>query len=278
MPRTRLWALIALVGVFAMAAVAAGCGGDDDEGVDTGGIETIESGVLTVGSDIPYEPFEGGDPPDYEGFDIDIVNEIADRLELEVTYKDTPFDTIFRDVAQGKFDLVASASTITPEREETVNFSDPYFQADQSLMVKDGSEIETVEDLSGRTIGAQKGTTGADYAENETGADTVRKYPEIGDAFSALQNEQIEAVINDFAISKFAEEARPELTVVERIPTEENYGLALDPDNESLLDAVNEALREMKDDGTYAEIYKEWFDEDPPETILESSDKNSAGE
>lgn len=286
MPRTKLWVLTAVIAAFALGAFAAGCGGDGDSDTATGDeLQTIDAGVLKVGSDIPYEPFEGGDPPDYEGFDIDIVNEIADRLDLEVEYVDTPFDTIFRDVAQGKFDMVASASTITAERERTVAFSDPYFQADQSLMVKEGSEIESVDDLEGRTIGAQRGTTGAAYAEDETGADTVRTYPEIGDAFSALQNEQIEAVINDFAISKFAEDARPELVVIERIPTEENYGLAFNQDSTELIDAVNEALQEMKDDGTYGEIYIEWFDEDPPETILagpedsgDSADAEGSGE
>jgi ABC-type amino acid transport substrate-binding protein len=110
---------------------------EDKGSAPTGGqLETISSGKLTVGSDIPYEPFEFGKAPDYEGFDIDIDNEVAKRLDLDLEVKDTSFDTIFRDLAQGKFDMVSSATTITPEREKEVSFSEPYFPADQSIMVK----------------------------------------------------------------------------------------------------------------------------------------------
>lgn len=256
---------VMLLPALAATAVLAACGGGSaTETTATGELQTIEPGVLTVGSDIPYEPFEGGDPPDYEGFDIDIVNGIADRLELDVEIVDTPFDTIFTDLAQDKFDMVASSTSITPERLKEVDFTVPYFQADQSLMIKDGSDITSVDDLGGRTIGAQKGTTGATYAEEDTDAADVRTYPEIVDAFDALQNEQIEAVVNDFAISKFAEESKPDLTVIETIPTDEVYGLAIAKGNTQLLGPVDAALEEMIADGSYAEIYEKWFEEEPP--------------
>jgi ABC-type amino acid transport substrate-binding protein len=254
-----------------LALGTTGCGGDE-EGAEPGGpagdLETLEPGKLTVGSDIPYEPFEFGRGPAYEGFDVDVVTAVGDKLGLEVEFEDTSFDTIFRDLAQGKFDVVASATTITPERERTVSFSEPYFAADQSLMVEEGSDIESVDDLGGRTIGAQKGTTGAEYAENETDAESVRTYAEIGDAFNALEAGQIEAVINDFAISKFAEQSRPNLTVIEEIPTDEEYGLAVNKDSTALLEAINGALAEIREDGTYAEIYRKWFEEEPPEDLL----------
>ena len=145
---------IALLVVVMVAA--AGCGGDDNK--DSGSKANVPAS-LTVGSDIPYPPFEFGKPP-YQGFDVDVVNEIAKGLGSKATFKKTPFDTIFRDLAQGKFDMVASASTITPEREKTVDFSTSYFPADQSLMVKKGSTIKTVDDVAGKVIGAQLGTTG----------------------------------------------------------------------------------------------------------------------
>jgi ABC-type amino acid transport substrate-binding protein len=262
MRKTRLWVLLALLGFLVAAMTAAGCGDDDGGGGELG---LIQEGTLLVGSDTPYAPFEFGDPPDYKGFDIDLVNEIADRTGLEVQIEDTSFGTIFGDLQQGKFDLVASSTTITPAREERVSFSDPYFSADQSLMIKEGSDIQSVEDLSGRTVGAQEGTTGAEYAENETDAATVRTYPEIPDAFNALQNEQVEGVINDFPISKYAEREYPELSVIEQIPTGESYGFPVQKDNTALLEEVNSALQEMIDDGTYAEIYQKWFEEEPPE-------------
>jgi ABC-type amino acid transport substrate-binding protein len=271
--RLRFWA----IGLLAALAIVAGCGGDDGGGDQAGGkVDTINEGTLTVGSDIPYPPFEFGRAPDYKGFDIDIVNAVAKELELEVRIVKTPFDPIFRNLAQGRFDMVASAATITPEREGTVAFSVPYFNADQSLMVKKGSEVKTVEDLAGKVIGAQLGTTGAMYAKEETDAKTVRTYDLIDDAFKALQAGQIEAVINDFPVSKYAERSKPELQVVQTIATGEEYGLAFAKKSTELRRAVRDAVNEIKKNGTYAEIYRKWFQEDPPESLLETNGQSGS--
>ena len=259
--------LLALLALLAALVLAAGCGDDDDDDAGGGGggeVPTIQEGTLTVGSDIPYAPFEFGDPPDYEGFDVDLVNEIATRLDLEVKFQKTPFDTIFRDLAQGKFDMVASSTTITEERKRTVDFSDPYFVANQSLMVKKGSDIQTVDDLDGKTVGAQIGTTGADYAKEETDAEEVRTFDLIDDAFQALASGQVDAVINDFAVSKFAERSKENLEVIQTLETGEEYGFAFAKDSTELRQAVNPALREIKEDGTYTRIYRKWFEEEPP--------------
>lgn len=272
--KQRTSSLIALLALVVAILVAAGCG-DDDGGGGGGGLNTITEGELRVGSDIPYPPFEFGREPDYQGFDVDIVNEIAKRLDLEARFVKTPFDPIFRNLAQGRFDMVASAATITPERERTVDFSDPYFPANQSLMVKRGSDIRTVDDLAGRTIGAQLGTTGADYAKDRTDAETVRTYDLIDDAFKALQAGQVDAVINDFPVSKYAERSKPNLVVVATIETGEEYGLAFSPQAQELRRRVNEALQEMKDDDTYTEIYRKWFETDPPDSIFETATSQS---
>ena len=274
--KLRAWPVVAILALAAALLVAAGCGDDDGGGGGGGaGLNTITEGELRVGSDIPYAPFEFGRAPDYEGFDVDIVNEIARRLDLEPRFVKTPFDPIFRNLAQGRFDMVASATTITPERQQTVDFSDPYFPADQSLMVKRGSDVRTVDDLAGKTIGAQLGTTGAEYARNETDAENVRTYDLIDDAFNALQSGQIEAVINDFPVSKYAERSKQDLVVVQTIQTDENYGLAFAKESTELQRRVNEALQEMKDDDTYTEIYRKWFEEDPPDRIFEVSTEGS---
>jgi ABC-type amino acid transport substrate-binding protein len=122
-----LTALLLLVGTALTA-----CGDDDDDdggggGTDSSEIDTLKPGTLLVGVDVPYPPFEQGRPPDYEGFEIDLMNEIANRLGLETEYKDTPFDTIFRDLSQDKFDVAIAGSTITPEREKVVDFGNPWF-------------------------------------------------------------------------------------------------------------------------------------------------------
>src|SRR5947209_2571919 len=108
------------------------------------GVPTKTAGVLLVGSDIPYVPFEFGNPPNYTGFDIDLVRALGKQLDLRVQIQKNPFDTIFRDLAQGRFDMVASSVDITPQRAKVVAFSLPYFNADQSLMVKRGSSVKSV--------------------------------------------------------------------------------------------------------------------------------------
>ena len=211
--RPRISVLLAALALLAAGAFAAGCGDDDDDnGGDTtaasGDLGLIQEGQLLVGTDTPFPPFEIGKPPDISGYDIEVVNAIAEKLGLEVTYQDTSFDTIFRDTAQGKFDAAVAASTITPERQQTVDFSDPYYQANQSLVVAaDDTDIATIDDLGGKTVGAQDGTTGEDYANEETDAAQVRGFPEGPDAINALRNGQVDAVIIDQPVAVDAVES-----------------------------------------------------------------------
>src|SRR6476659_11060714 len=161
MRMTRLTALLAVFLLALVSAVAVGCGGGDDEttsgggGGDGGGSEP-----LTVGSDIPYPPFEQGKSGEYTGFDIELMEAIGEKIGRTPEFQDTSFETIFRDVGQGKFEAVASAATITPEREKAVAFSDPYYLSEQAILVQEGSDVGGIEDLSGKTVGAQQGTTG----------------------------------------------------------------------------------------------------------------------
>jgi ABC-type amino acid transport substrate-binding protein len=275
----RAWPAV-LVGVLVCAMLGAGgCGDDDGGGGGDGraGLNTISAGELRVGSDIPYPPFEFGRPPDYQGFDIDMVDEIAKRLELEPRFVRSPFDPIFRNVAQGRFDMVATAAIITPERERIAAFSDPYLPADQSLMVRVGSDVENVDDLAGKTVGAQVGATGAGYAKDETDAETVRTYDSVEDAFKALQAGQIDAVIHDFPVAKYEERSKPSLRVVQTIATDENYGFAFAKRSQELRRRVDGELARMKQDGTYARIYRKCFEQDPPERILETGGGSGGG-
>ena len=277
--RRRFGTVLAASAVLATGVFVAGCGDDDDDGGDSGGggdVTLIKEGTLTVGSDIPFPPFEQGKPPAYEGYDIDIVNEIAKRLDYQVEIQDTAFDTIFRDLAQGKFDLVASASTITDEREGQVDFSDPYYEAQQALVIPSGSSgIATTADLSGKTVGAQDGTTGETYAKDETDAGEVRGFPEGPDALNALANGQVEAVILDEPVVKDAiDKGQSQIEIIEVINTDELYGLAIGQDNDALREQVNEALTEMKDDGTLEKIYATWFPGvEPTEGVLEDTNE-----
>ncbi len=275
--KSRILAALAICAMLALGIVAVGCGSDDDSGSDSGTSSTasggdlglITDGTLVIGSDIPFPPFEEGKDPDYTGFDIDLVKRVADGLGLETDIQDTSFDTIFRDEAQGKFDIVASASTITPEREKTVDFSDPYYEAQQSLLVPDGSDIATPEDLAGKTVGAQDGTTGEDYANDQTDAASVRGFPEGPDAINALKAGQVDAVILDQPVGQDAlAKGQTGFSEAAVIPTGELYGFAFAPDNDALREAFNAELQKLKDDGGLNEIYQQYFQLDAPDTVL----------
>ena len=278
---TRLWLVIAMIAALFATAVVAGCGDDDDddatteEGTEGAGAElnTLEEGVLSVGTDAPFPPFEIGTPDSaiFGGYDIDVMNAIGEELGLEVEYTNTGFATIFRDTANGLFDTAAAASTITKGREKTVDFSDPYYEAQQALLVPEGSDIASVDDLGGVIVGAQDGTTGETYANDETDASEVRGYPQGPDAIQNLITGQVEAVIIDQPVAVDALENQQGVEIVEEIATNELYGFAVAPDNDGLREAINEALATIKEDGTLDSLYEEYFQTTPPETVAAGS-------
>jgi polar amino acid transport system substrate-binding protein len=274
--------LLALV-----ALTLAGCGGDDGEdeaattGTETTGeaasFETVEEGVLTVGSDIPFPPFEFREGDDLTGFDIELVEEIASRLGLEsVEWVPTAFETIFTQLATGRFDMVASATTITDEREQLINFTEPYYRAQQALIVnsEQSSDIQSTADLGeGDTVAVQRGTTGEAWArENlEPQGAEIRSFPQAPDTYIALETGNVQGVIFDEPSAVEEAANREALEVVEAIDTDESFGLGVNPENEALLDEVNRVLAEMIEDGGYQQIYDTWFPDAPAGSVADAS-------
>jgi ABC-type amino acid transport substrate-binding protein len=254
--------------VLAAVAVAllAACGGDDGDDAPAAGddqdFELVSPGELTVCTDAPYPPFEFEEDGEWTGFDMELLREIASRMDLDLAVTVQPFDGIWLAPAAGTCDIVASAMTITEERQQAAAFSDPYFEADQSLMVRaeDEDELATLDDLEGRTIGVQTGTTGETYAEENTpdGA-TIRTYDEPAALFLGLTAGEIDAVLQDFPVNAHRATQDDAFAVTQRFETGESYGFAAAQDNEELIEAVNDRLEEARDDGTYDEIFEEWF-------------------
>jgi polar amino acid transport system substrate-binding protein len=283
MSKSRLWLVIGLLALFATAFVAAGCGDDDDD--DDGGEATTEAagggddlgliteGTLFIGIDTPYPPFEQGQPPNVSGYDVDVLNTIAENLGLEVEYQDTGFATIFRDVGAGQFDTAAAASTIKPGRERVVDFTDPYYSSATALLVAEDSDIASVDDLSGTIVGVQDGTVQEEFGNNETDASEVRAFPEGTNAISALLTGQVDAALIDEAVGADAVEKQGGMEIVESIPGEDLFGFAVAPDNDALREAMNEQLAAMKEDGTLAELYNKTFGSDPPPEVLEGTNE-----
>jgi ABC-type amino acid transport substrate-binding protein len=279
----RMTALVALITVLML--VAAACGsteGEVDEsggaqaGGDSGELTTINEGRLTVGSDIPWPPFEYRKGGALIGFDIDLIKEIGDRLGLEITdedIRDTSFDTIFTQLAGGQYDVIVAASTITAEREKQINFSEPYYNSQQSLTVESGADLTSVDDLSeGMVVGVQNGTTGKAWAEeNVPEGVEIRSFKQGPDGFTALEAGQVDGVINDepTALAEIEQRGGQTLELVETIDTGETYGIGVNPQNQALLDAVNQTLNEIIQDGTYKEIYDRYPDLPPGGSVVD---------
>jgi ABC-type amino acid transport substrate-binding protein len=289
----RRWGvLIALA--TALALVGAACGEDEPEadqttteapteepteeptGTPIPEFTTLEEGVLKVGSCLDYPPFEAVENGDEVGFDVEIAEEVASRLGLEVEWVRAPFDTIFPALNGGQFDMVAAATTITPERDEEVNFSIPYFNTRQALIInsEESPDIQSVDDLQeGHVVAVLRGSTSLGYAEEELEPRGVvlRTYPAVPQEFTDLEAGAVDAMLNDESQSVAEVPKRQNLEIVEFIDTQEEYGLVFSGEggdnNTALRDAANIVLAEMIADGTYAEIFMTWFpdNEVPPE-------------
>lgn len=236
------------VGLLA-AGVLAACGGGQDPN------------AWTVGTEPGFPPFEsmteGGE---FEGFDIDLMNEIGARAGKTVEFSSLPFDSLIAALQGGTIDAAISGMTITEERAQSVDFSDPYFQAGLAIAVAENdNEITTLEDLEGKKIAVQLGTTGASTAEGIKGAE-VTTFESAPLALLELANKNVDAVINDApaTLEAISSENIPGIKVVGELLTEESYGIAMPQGSENVA-AVNEALAEIKADGTYDTIYKKWF-------------------
>ena len=264
---------LALIPALGLALALTACGSDDsgsgtDSGTDAGSegessLTTVSPGTLTVCSDVPYPPFEDFDESSesgFKGFDIDIVQAIADGLELELAVKDSSFDALQSGQAlnAGQCDMAASAMTITEERKAALDFSEGYYDSQQSLLVPEGSDIASIDDLDGVKVGVQQGTTGKAYAEeNATGAELV-SFPSDAEMFQAIKAGQVDALLQDLPVNINHQDAGG-FSVVETYSTDESYGLAMKKGSTELVDAVNEQLAEMREDGSYQEIYDTYF-------------------
>ncbi|WP_435076203.1 basic amino acid ABC transporter substrate-binding protein [Halococcus sp. AFM35] len=237
---------------------------------------------MVIGSDIPYKPFEYRTNEDeLVGFDVGIADAVfGEQLGMTPNFKPTAFDTIIPSLNNGNFRVIMSAMTINDKRAQQVDFSDPYFTAYQTVVVLANSDISSKQDLKGKTVGVQKGTTGEAAAEElkkEFNGDlTIQSYDQIPGAFSALTNNQVAAVLNDNTVNaqfvgensetvRFLEgkgaaaeqgkQAPPYLTL-----TVEEYGIAFRKNDDKLKKRVNDALATIRENGTYDEIYNEYFE------------------
>ncbi len=255
------------------------CGDDDDSSSETDSTEPteqettatppeglVDDSALTVCSDTPYEPFEfEGDDGQQTGYDMELLRAIAQDAGLELAVSDLPFDGILGALAAGQCDVVASAVTITDERAQEVDFSDPYFDADQSLLIRaeDEGTYAALADLAGQRIAVQSGTTGETYAnEHLPEGATVVSFEDADGLFGALASEDVAAVLQDFPVNAYRATQDASFTVTETFPTGEQYGFAVEKGDTATLEFINDGLAALREDGRFDEIFATYFGEE----------------
>ena len=217
-------------------------------------LTTVEAGKLTMATNATFPPYEmTTDSGEIEGIDVDTAKAIAEKLGLELQIDDMDFDAALLSVQQGKADIVMAGVTVTDERKAVMDFSDSYATGIQSIIVPEGSDITSPDDLAGKKIGTQRGTTGYIYCSDDFGDDAVVAYDDGLTAVQALKNGQVDAVVIDNAPATEYVAANPGLVILDTSYAEEDYAIGM-AKGSALEDAVNAALEELKADGTLQSI------------------------
>lgn len=227
---------------------------------ETAELSTVEPGKLIMSTNAAFPPYEmTTDSGEFEGIDIETAQAIADKLGLELQIDDMDFDAALLAVQQGKSDMVMAGVTVTDERQNVMDFTDSYATGIQSIIVKEDSDIASVDDLAGKKIGTQRGTTGYLYCSDDFGDENVVAYDNGLTAVQMLNNGQVDCVVIDNAPAKEFIAANPGLKLLDTAYVEESYAIGVGKGNTELKDAINTALEELKADGTLQSIVDKYI-------------------
>jgi len=270
LPHSRKAAALATGAILAIGGLA-GCAKEDTGGTTDTGVALVKSGVLTTCTHLPYAPFQSKDAAGkVVGFDVALIDLVATKLSVTQAIVDTPFEGIKSgtDLNSGKCDVAAAGMTITDERKKVLDFSDPYFDATQALATQTGKEVKTLEELAGKRLGVQGGTTGEDYIKAQVKEKNLKievvSFKDLAALQQALSTNQVVGAVNDLPVWNEYIKANPgKVVVAAGFDTGEQYGFAVKKGNAGLLKAVNDALAAARADGTYDKIYAEWIGAKP---------------
>ncbi|MGW1911345.1 basic amino acid ABC transporter substrate-binding protein [Streptomyces sp. NPDC002076] len=261
--RTRL--LAATTATAGLVLVVAGCSSSGGSGGATvKGVHVVKAGQLTTCTHLPYPPFQSEINGKVQGFDVSLIDLVAKNLGVKQQIVDTPFEN-FKTGAflnSGQCDLAAAGMTITPERKKNVDFSDPYFEATQAVLVAKNSGITSLADVKakGKKLGAQAQTTGEDYVKGK-GYDPI-SFESSDAVLNGLRTGQVQAVVIDYPVVQgwLKDKANADkFKVVDNLKTGEQYGFTVKKGNTALREAINKALKDAKADGTYKKLYEQWI-------------------
>lgn len=263
--RTRvLAATTATAGLVLLAACTSTDDGGSGSKTAAGGVELVKAGQLTTCTHLPYPPFQSEIDGKVQGFDVALIDLVADDLGVKQQILDTPFEN-FKTGAflnSGECDLAAAGMTITDERKKNVDFSDPYFNATQAVLVDKGSGVGSLADVKAKNVklGAQAQTTGEDYAKGQ-GFDPV-SFESSDAVLNGLRTGQVKAVVIDYPVVQgwLKDKANADaFRVAEQIDTGEEYGFTVKKGNTALREAIDKALADAEADGTYKKLYEKWI-------------------
>ena len=256
-----------LAAAFALTLTLGGCAAGGDKTEVSGGVQIVKEGKLTVCTHLPYKPFQYNEGGKIVGFDVDMMDLVATQLDLKQSIFDTPFEGIEsgQSLNTGKCDVAAAGMTITKDRQKVLDFSEPYFEATQALLVKKGSPIKGLDDLAGKTVGVQLGTTGADYVRaNAPKSAKIKEFEDLALLTTAVKTGQTDAGVNDNGVLFDYAKTNPDTAVATEFDTGEQYGFAVAKGkNDKLLAKVDDVIATAKKDGTYDKLYKKYFGEAP---------------
>ncbi|GIG87536.1 basic amino acid ABC transporter substrate-binding protein [Plantactinospora endophytica] len=267
----RRGAALAMGTVLAVTGLV-GCAKEDTGGTTADGVQLVKTGKLTTCTHLPYSPFQSKDASGkVVGFDVDIVDLAAKKLGVTQEIVDTPFEGIKSgaDLNSGKCDVAAAGMTITEPRKQVLDFSAPYFDATQALVVPVGKSYKALADLVGKRLGVQGATTGEDYVKQQVQQQNLKievvSYKDLAAAQQALVTGQIEAAVGDLPVwNEYVTKNPGKAVVAGGFDTGEQYGLAVKKGgNPKLLETINQALAEARADGSYDKIYEKWIGAKP---------------
>ena len=233
---------------------------DEAEVAEAAESEALADGVLTVGTNAEFPPYEYHDGGEIVGIDVEIAKAIADKMGMELEIEDVAFDSVIPEITSGKADMGLAGMTVTEDRKVSVDFSDTYAKASQMIIVKEDSAIAGPDDLKGVVVGVQLGTTGDIYVSDlEAEGTTVERYNKGFEAVQALSQGKIDAVVIDGEPAKTFVAETEGIKMLDEAFTEEEYAIAVKKGNTELLDKINGALSELESEGTLDEIVAKYI-------------------
>lgn len=219
----------------------------------------LKDKVLDVATNVNFPPYEYYEGQKIVGIDADIAEAIGKELGYEVKFHDMDFTNLIASLETGKADVAIAGLTVTPEREKNALFSTPYAKSIQSVIVKEDSPIKSIDDLKGKKIGTQLGTTGDTYAKDDFGAENVQSFNSPAEAVLALQNGKVDCVIIDNEPAKNFVAANKGLKVLDTKYADEDFAIAVGKNNPKLLEEINAALKVLKDSGELDKIIEKYI-------------------